>query len=178
MRGAAVLLAAGDGAADPLQAALTQIATDWGREVAGAGFRVADPAASLPDEIGRAFSDHGGPLLVIWPCLPQLRPDLAGAALGDLASGCSLVLGPVIDGGLYLLGLAAAVPAVLSLPEAVWQRQDAMETAVSAAHDHGLEVGILRAERALRGEADAAAALADPLLPEAVAQLLRRPSPA
>ena len=43
-----------------------------------------------------------------------------------------------------------------------------------AANKAGLEVGILRGERALHRPADARAALADPLLPEAVARALGR----
>jgi hypothetical protein len=38
----------------------------------------------------------------------------------------------------------------------------------------GLELGILRAERALHRPADARAALADPLLPDGLAKILRR----
>ncbi len=44
----------------------------------------------------------------------------------------------------------------------------------AAIRDVGFEVGILRAERALHRPADVRAALADPLLPDDVAAILRR----
>jgi hypothetical protein len=49
-----------------------------------------------------------------------------------------------------------------------------MTMGLAAAQDAGLEVGILRAERALHRPADVRAALADPTLPEAVGRVLRR----
>jgi glycosyltransferase A (GT-A) superfamily protein (DUF2064 family) len=82
------------------------------------------------------------------------------------------VLGPVIDGGLYLLGLARPLPAVLALPAERWQDPDVITIALGAVADAGLEVGMLRAERALRRPADVRAALADPLLGEAVGRIL------
>jgi hypothetical protein len=45
---------------------------------------------------------------------------------------------------------------------------------LSAVREAGLELGILRAERALHRPADVRAALADPLLPDALAKILRR----
>ena len=53
-------------------------------------------------------------------------------------------------------------------------RSELVSSAVVAANQAGLEVGLLRAERALHRPADARAALADPLLDPALAQLLRR----
>jgi hypothetical protein len=49
-----------------------------------------------------------------------------------------------------------------------------MAVGIAAARDAGLEIGILRVERALHRPGDVRAALADPLLPQSVAQLLRR----
>jgi len=49
-----------------------------------------------------------------------------------------------------------------------------MTMGVAAAREAGLEIGILRAERALHRPADLRAAVADPLLPESVAKILRR----
>ena len=49
-----------------------------------------------------------------------------------------------------------------------------MTMGLAAARDAGLEVGILRAERALHRPADVRAALADPTLPEPIARVLRR----
>jgi glycosyltransferase A (GT-A) superfamily protein (DUF2064 family) len=157
-----------------LRSALVSEATGWGRELAPDALRVAPAAGRLADATNEVFATHGGPMIVVWPCLPRLRPELASAALGDLAAGCDLVLGPVIDGGLYLLGLARPMPELFSLPDEQWQGPDVMTIAFEAARDSGLEVGILRAERALHSPADVRAALADPLTAPEIAKILRQ----
>ncbi len=131
-------------------------------------------AGRLADAIGRVFSHSDGPLLVAWPDLPRLRPDHAGAALSDLGAGCDLVLGPVIDGGFYLIAVSRPRPDLFALPESAWRGGDAMTIAAVAAGDAGLELGILRTERALHRPADLRAALADPLLRDPLAQMLGR----
>ena len=78
----------------------------------------------------------------------------------------------MIDGGLYLLGLRRPLGELIDLPDDVWLGRDATPAALAAASESGLEVGLLRAERALRGLADVRAALADPLTPEPIAALL------
>lgn len=153
-----------------LTAALEADAERWAAYVAGdAVYRVRAPLAGATAEV---HSKHAGPLLVVWPVLARLRAEHAGAALEDLASGADLVLGPVIDGGLYLLGLPRPLGELLDLPDEAWLSRDAMPAALAAASESGLEVGLLRAERALRGLADVRAALADPLTPEPIAALL------
>jgi glycosyltransferase A (GT-A) superfamily protein (DUF2064 family) len=109
----------------------------------------------------------------VWPDLPRFRVAHAAGALEDLSSGCDVVLGPAIDGGLYLVGIARPLPELFALPEQTW-RGDVMAVALTAIRDVGYEVGILRAERALHRPADVRAALADPLLPGDVARILRR----
>lgn len=131
-------------------------------------------AARLSDAAARVFAQRDGPLLIVWPDLPRLSARHAAAALGDLGAGCDVVLGPVIDGGLYLLGIARPVPQLFALPEASWRGRDVMMIGLSAVREAGLELGILRAERALHRPADVRAALADPLLPEGLAKILRR----
>lgn len=121
-------------------------------------------AARLADAAARVFTRHGGPLLIAWPDLPRLRPEHAAAALDDLRAGCDVALGPAIDGGFYLIGLARPQPGLFALPEEVWRGTDAMVLALAAIREGGLEVGVLRAERALHRPADVRAALADPLL--------------
>jgi glycosyltransferase A (GT-A) superfamily protein (DUF2064 family) len=130
-------------------------------------------AGRLADASARVLARARGPLLIVWPDLPRLRAVHAAAALDDLRSGCDVVLGPAIDGGLYLVGIARPLPELFALPERAW-RNDVMGVALSAIRDAGFEVGILRAERALHRPADVRAALADPLLPEDVAAILRR----
>jgi glycosyltransferase A (GT-A) superfamily protein (DUF2064 family) len=120
------------------------------------------------------YVHHGGPLLIVWPDLPRLRMSHAVAALDDLATGCDVVLGPAIDGGLYLIGISRPMPKLFALPENAWRSPDVMTMGLAAARDAGLEIGLLRAERALHRPGDVRAALADPLLPPDVAQILGR----
>jgi glycosyltransferase A (GT-A) superfamily protein (DUF2064 family) len=131
-------------------------------------------AGRLADAAGRVFARNERPLLIVWPDLPRLRRDHATAAAGDLAAGCDVVLGPAIDGGFYLIGLARPLPQLFALSERAWRSADAMTLAVGAAREAELEVGILRAERALHRPADVRAALADPLLPDDLERILRR----
>ena len=123
--------------------------------------------------LAAARESAGGPLLIVWPDLPRFRTAHATGALDDLNTGCDVVLGPAIDGGLYLVGIRRPLPDLFALPEQSW-RNDVMGVALTAIRDVGYEVGILRAERALHRPADVRAALADPLLPGDVATILRR----
>jgi glycosyltransferase A (GT-A) superfamily protein (DUF2064 family) len=183
-----------------LHVALIAVAASWAHEVAPDGVYVAhDPpdggpdlrplfgagatmfpqngegiAARVSDAAARVFAHREGPLLVVWPDLPRLRPEHATAALDDLNAGCDVVLGPVIDGGLYLVGIAHPVPKLFALPEQSWRGRDVMMIGLSAVREAGLEVGILRAERGLHRPSDVRAALADPLLPDGLAKILRR----
>jgi uncharacterized protein len=127
----------------------------------------------LADASARVLARSGGPLLIVWPDLPRFRLGHAAAALEDLRSGCDVVLGPAIDGGLYMVGIGRPLPELFALPESAW-RGDVMAVALTAIRDVGFEVGILRAERALHRPADVRAALADPMLPDDVAAILRR----
>ncbi|HTX46216.1 MAG TPA: DUF2064 domain-containing protein [Solirubrobacteraceae bacterium] len=131
-------------------------------------------AMRLADGASRVYAHHDGPLLVVWPGLPRLRTAHAVAALGDLQAGCDVVLGPAVDGGLYLIGMSRPLPRLFALPEQAWRSPDVMAVGIAAARDAGLEIGILRVERALHRPGDVRAALADPLLPQSVAQVLRR----
>jgi glycosyltransferase A (GT-A) superfamily protein (DUF2064 family) len=130
-------------------------------------------AARLADAVTRVFARHDGPVLIVWPDLPRLREEHAAAAYGDLAAGCDVVLGPAIDGSLYLVGVSGPTPRLFSLPEQVWRSPDAMAIGLSAVHEAGLEVGILRAERTLHRPADVRAMVADPLTPDWLGRVLR-----
>jgi glycosyltransferase A (GT-A) superfamily protein (DUF2064 family) len=120
------------------------------------------------------FAGGEGPLLVVWPNFAKLGPEHADSALEDLRAGCDVVLGPVFDGGLYLVGLARPTPALFALPERSWRSPELVTVAAAAAHEAGLQIGLLRSERALHRPADVRAALADPLLAPDVARVLRR----
>jgi glycosyltransferase A (GT-A) superfamily protein (DUF2064 family) len=121
-------------------------------------------AARLAHATARLFAHGAGPLLIVWPDLLRWRSDHATGALDDLEHGCDLSLGTVFDGGLYLLAIARPLPELFGLPEETWRNPDAMMVALAAAQHAGLEIGILRSERALHRPADLRAALADPLL--------------
>jgi uncharacterized protein len=183
-----------------LQSALITQAASWAQQVAPARTYIAhDPpdagpelrdllgaranvfpqngdgiAGRLADAAARVFARGDAPLLIAWPDLPLLRREHAAAALEDLSAGCDVVLGPAINGGFYLIGLARPVPKLFALPEHAWRSADVMTMAVSAVRDADMEIGILRAERALHRPADVRAALADPLLPEGIGRILRR----
>jgi uncharacterized protein len=131
-------------------------------------------AGRLADAAARVFARSRGPLLIVWPDLPRLRVEHASGALDDLKSGCDVVFGPAIDGGFYLVAIARPLPKLFALPEQTWRSPDVMTVGIAAARDAGLEIGILRAERALHRPADVRAALADPLLPEGLGRILRR----
>ncbi len=183
-----------------LQGALLLRAVGWAREVAGeavyAAYEPADARTELATLLGpdvRLFPQNGDgiasrtaaasaqvfasgerPLLIVWPDLPRLSPAHAAAALDDLRGGAHVVLGPVFDGGLYLIGIARPTPALFALPERSWRSPDFITTAITAAHEAGLGVGLLRPERALHRPADLRAALIDPLLPSELGRILRR----
>jgi glycosyltransferase A (GT-A) superfamily protein (DUF2064 family) len=133
-------------------------------------------AARLADASARLFSHGNGPLLIVWPDLLRWRTDHASGALEDLRAGCDLSLGPVFDGGLYLLAIGRPLPELFALPEQTWRSPDAMTVALAAAQRAGLEIGILRTERALHRPADVRAALADPLLAPELAPVLGAPA--
>ncbi|HZE06936.1 MAG TPA: DUF2064 domain-containing protein [Solirubrobacteraceae bacterium] len=139
------------------------------RRIVGGGLRVLGPgepgaARRLQDGVDAVFREGPGPLLVAWPELLRWRTDHATGALGDLAGGCDISVGPVFDGGFYLLALARPVPFLGTGPEDGLRSPESMARMLAAVNAAGLEAGLLRAERGLRREADLRAALADPLL--------------
>lgn len=126
----------------------------------------------LAQASARLFARGEGPVLIIWPDLPQWRADHAFGALSDLADGCDLSLGPEFDSGFYMIGLARPLPALFASPEQAWRSPDAMAAAIVAAREAGLEVGLLRAERGLRRPEDVRAVLADPLTDSEMREIL------
>ncbi len=153
-----------------VQVVLRERALAWARGIAPGG-RVlsAEPGEELVPAAQRAFSRLGGPLLIAWPELAVWRPVHGEGALGDLADGCGVAVGPIFDGGFYLLALAEPLPALLEVSRSL----DALNRAFVAAHDAGVGIGLLRPERGLRSASDVAAALADPLLDEELRGLLQ-----
>jgi hypothetical protein len=131
-------------------------------------------AGRVADAVGRVSAHSSGPIVIVWPDLPRFSQIHADSARLDLSGGADLVLGPVFDGGFYLVALARPLPSLFALPEHVWRGPDSFNQVLIAAARAGLEVGVLRGERALHRPADVRAALADPLLPEAVGKALGR----
>jgi uncharacterized protein len=126
----------------------------------------------MADAVARVAAHGPGPIVIVWPDLPEFREAHATGVLADLEAGVDVVFGPVFDGGYYLIAISGPLPSLFALPEQVWRAPDAMNQVLSAAAEAGLEVGLLRAERALHRPADVRAALADPLLPEVVGRIL------
>ncbi len=131
-------------------------------------------AGRVADAVGRVSAHSSGPIAIVWPDLPRFSQVHAEATRLDLSGGADLVLGPVFDGGFYLIALARPLPSLFALAEQVWRGPDSFNQVLLAATRSGLEVGVLRGERALHRPADLRAALADPLLPESVARALGR----
>jgi glycosyltransferase A (GT-A) superfamily protein (DUF2064 family) len=129
-------------------------------------------AGRVADAVARVSAHGAGPIIVIWPDLPELRKAHADAVLSDLEAGVDAIFGPVFDGGYYLIAISGPLPSLFALPEQVWRAPDAMTHLLAVAAEGGLEIGLLRAERALHRPADVRAALADPLLPANVARVL------
>jgi len=139
-----------------------------GEAAVGGGAAVgAGGAGGVGAEVGGAGGAGGagaGAVVAIAPELPVWHPELAGALLGDLQSGCALALAPIFDRGLYLLaisdpgrdGMQALAGLDLAGPRG-------MTDLIGLAHGSGWEVGLLRAERGLRRAQDVRALLADPL---------------
>ena len=161
--------AVGPERADAVAELLLARALAWAETATAAVPLRGRPGETLATAAGRAFTgDDAGPLLIAWPDLPVWRPEHHSGARSDLADGCGLAVGPVFDGGFYLVALAAPIPALLDLPDG----PDAMNRAFRAAHEAEVGVGLLRPERGLRNQSDVAAALADPLLDSELRGLL------
>ncbi len=133
----------------------------------------AEPVARVGAAAEQVLAEHGGPVLLVGVDTPQIGAQVGRQALEDLAAGCDLTFGPSADGRFYLVGLREPHPEVFALPEGAWQGPRVLELALTAAHEAGLELAMLRGERALHEEADARAMLVDPLAPQGVVDVLR-----
>ena len=150
-----------------LEALLARRALGWARAVAGDDNAVVESATDLTAAVA-----PDGPTLVVWPELPVWLPQTGAAALDDLAAGCSVSIGPVFDGALYLLALAEPIPELLALGDRPWQGVHAMARVFGVVEHRELEVGLLRAERGLRRPGDVRALRADPLTDGELRELL------
>jgi uncharacterized protein len=180
-----------------LQAVLVRRAAAWAAEVgtpyvavspAGARDEVAGlvpPGTRLFDQVegdhgerlaaasAHALDDHDGPVVLAGVATPALRARVGEQALDDLACGCDASFGPAAHGGFYLVALAEPHPELFELPTGTWGSPEVFGRTLAAAHEAGLSIGMLRAERVLADEADVRALLADPLAPRDVVDVLR-----
>jgi hypothetical protein len=109
-----VLMAAAGGRPEPLERELVERARRWADELAPGS--VFSALGGVAEAVAGLFSGGGGPVVVIWPELVRWRPDHATGALDDLADDCELSVGPMFDGGFYLVAFARPVPSLLDLP--------------------------------------------------------------
>jgi rSAM/selenodomain-associated transferase 1 len=162
---------------DPFVAFTPREARDEIRPLAEGATLIEQNGGDLGDRLAGATGDvlerHGGPVLLVGVDTPQLDARHAEAALDDLANGIDVTIGPASDGGYYLIGLHEPHPEVFALPTAAWGGPEVFGLTLAAAHEAGLSIGMLRAERDLDEPADAAAFLADPLTPAEIAAILR-----
>lgn len=183
-----------EGCAD-LQAALIENAARWAAEHTDAAFVAYTPPDAedemrtlVPEDV-ELFPQEGDdlgerleaatervaerPLLVVGTDAPAMRGEHARAALEALGAGADACFGPAVDGGYYLVGLAARTPQVFAIASAAWGGPDVLRLSLDAARAAGLRVELLAEERDLDTPADAEALLARAALPGDVADLLR-----
>jgi hypothetical protein len=163
-------MAAAGGRPQPLERELLGRARRWADELAPG--RVVQASGGVGEAVAGLFDGGEGPVLVVWPELVRWRSDHATGALDDLADDCQISVGPMFDGGFYLVAFARLVPALVDLPDDAWQTRDPIGLAAAAAQRSGLGIGLLRTERGLRTAADVSAVLADPLVDDELRQLL------
>lgn len=79
-----------------------------------AGFEVVPQRGDgLAERLAAAFSDAGGPALLVGMDTPQLTPALLANAVAELCrAGTEAVIGPAADGGWWTLGLRRPDPGV------------------------------------------------------------------
>jgi hypothetical protein len=145
----------------------------WAREMGDGGLHVPEPGAELSSEVARLAGEGERPVAVVWPALARVRPDVGQAVVDDLAAGCDVVFGPLVDGGLYLLAFQQPLPLVADLLDG-GVTPDGFTAALSMAAESALEIGYLRPERSLASRDGVALALADPLTPGNLRRLLQK----
>ena len=153
-----------------MRAALLERTLRWARAVAPTS---AHHAATCADVL-RLPCEHRGGVLLVAPDVPGLDAALAGAALGDLAAGCGVVVGAAHDSRPYLVGLATLTEAGLALADGDFEGGVLAAVARAQAGSPGEGIlGLLRSERRLVSAGDARALALDPVAPAELAALLR-----
>jgi hypothetical protein len=152
-----------------LRAAVLERTLRWARALAGADAQHLPDVAATND----ALAGHEGPVVLVAPDVPGLDDALAKAILGDLADGCTAIMGAAHDSRPYLVALPRPTPAGLSLAGGPLEGGPIAAAARAAEGlPGGLLLGLLRSERRLAGAGDARALALDPLVPPELASLL------
>lgn len=118
------------------------------------------------------WTQTGGPVIVIGTDTPALTAGTLTDAAHLLGSGADVVIGPALDGGYHLIGLARPTPAAFAIDPRLWGGNQVLDTTVAALRRSETRVALLPALRDLDTPTDAAAMAADPATPPAVTALL------
>ncbi|MEV7979006.1 TIGR04282 family arsenosugar biosynthesis glycosyltransferase [Streptomyces sp. NPDC086519] len=130
-----------------------------------------DLGQRLTAAVSDAFSDGGGPVLVIGTDAPTLTRMHLAAALTALQNH-DVVLGPALDGGYYLIGTRRPHTDLFALDPMWWSTDKVLAATLALAAEAGLSAELLAPLRDLDTPEDAAALLADPGLPPAITAVL------
>ncbi|MEV6055838.1 TIGR04282 family arsenosugar biosynthesis glycosyltransferase [Streptomyces sp. NPDC052107] len=133
-----------------------------------------DLGQRLTAAVTDAFTDGGGPLLVIGTDAPTLTRMHLAAALTALENH-DVVLGPALDGGYYLIGTRRPHTELFALDAMWWSTDKVMAATLTLAAEAGLRAELLAPLRDLDTSEDAAALLADPGLPPGITAVLASP---
>lgn len=104
--------------------------------------------------------------------MPGLSPQLARAALEDLAEGAEIVVGAAHDARPYLVALPAAGEELAALAGLSFDGG-----VLGTFAERGALLGMLRSERRLRSPGDARALALDPLAPPELLAIMGLPGP-
>lgn len=137
----------------------------------------AELIAQVGDDLGErmaaasavAHSRHRGPVVVVGTDLPTLTAAIITEAIGCVDAGCDAVFGPAVDGGYYLIGLAAPTPQLFALPPGLWGGSEVLAASMALAAAAGLQVAHLAPLRDLDTPADLTALIDEGQLPASVA---------
>ncbi len=117
--------------------------------------------------------EEGAPrAFVVSTSVPRLSVAHLACAATDLDDGADASFGSTLDGGSYLLAMRAARADLMAHGPGGEPGPAGMAHSFAVAQQTGAEIGLIRMERRLRDAGDAAAMLADPLLPADVRRVL------
>jgi hypothetical protein len=91
--------------------------------------------------IGECLASLGTPVLTLGADAPHVDAASLREAAGVLGGAADVVLGPATDGGYYLIGLRASMPALFR--GVAWGASDVLDTTLARAADAGLRVHLL-----------------------------------